>query len=99
MQSHGFHRRTHRGAGCEPVIDENDGQLAEVARRTVPTVFALAPFELRLLVARDFIDRSFRDPVPTDDVVVEHPHEVLTADGPIGSFVTTFRGSGSGSDK
>jgi hypothetical protein len=65
--------RPHRRTGCETVVDEDDGPTLQIAWRTVLTVLTLAPFELHLLASRDGIDGAFGYPVPTDNVLVEHP--------------------------
>jgi len=81
-----FHRRPHRRAGGQAVIDEDHGAAGEIRIRAVAPVRALAPVQFREFPCRDAIDRAVVERQPADDVVVDHAH-AAARDGAHGEFL------------
>src|SRR5579883_2272187 len=66
------HGRAHGRAGRQTVVAQNRGAAAQLGRRPVAAVLALAAFELGLFARGDALNRLFRYPQLENDVAVHH---------------------------
>src|SRR6185295_17916212 len=57
QRAYGLHRRTHRRAGGQSVVDEDRRAAAQIDQRPAAAVFALATLQLGELFACDRFDR------------------------------------------
>ena len=68
------HRRFHRRAGGEPVVDDDHGLARERWLRAIAVVRAVTPLELDTLALGDRLNRRRRDAERCDDIPAEDAH-------------------------
>ena len=88
LQSQDAHRRCHRRAGGNPIVDQENDFPANLRRNLVPAVGEFAAFELPFFSHNDFIDHLWKDSEAVNNIFVQDTN-ATRGDCAEGEFLVT----------